>query len=84
VAQSKPLFGWARFFRHHQCSDFKKTFQAFALMDVHFPTEQAGKELVFRRYTQPDKDHQLLLAQLDWHLPDQPPPRLTSNGELMN
>jgi hypothetical protein len=36
--------------------------------------------------SQPDKDHQIyqiLLAQLGWELPQQPPPRLSAKGELL-
>jgi transposase len=58
-------------------------FGSMPMMDVYFPTEQAGQELLFRRYTQPEKDHQILLQQLGWTLPEQPPPRLTSKGELI-
>lgn len=58
-------------------------FATMQMMDVYFPTEQPEKELVFRRYTQPEKDHQVLLAQLGWHLPEQPPPRITVKGELL-
>jgi hypothetical protein len=43
-----------------------------------------GKELVFRRYTQPAKDHQILLAQLSWQLPEQPPPRIGAKGHLVS
>jgi transposase len=59
-------------------------FATMQMMDVHFPTEQPDKELVFRRYTQPQKDHQLLLTQLDWQLPEQPPPRLSAKGQILN
>ena len=58
-------------------------FATMQMMDVYFPTEQPGKELVFRRYTQPEKDHQILLSQLGWQLPEQPPPRLSVKGELL-
>ncbi len=58
-------------------------FATMQMMDVYFPTEQSGKELVFRRYTQPEKDHQILLSQLGWQLPEQPPPRLSVKGELV-
>jgi len=58
-------------------------FATMQMMDVYFPTEQLGKELVFRRYTQPEKDHQILLSQLGWQLPEQPPPRLSVKGELV-
>ena len=58
-------------------------FATMQMMDVYFPTEQPGKELVFRRYTQAEKDHQILLSQLGWQLPEQPPPRLSVKGELL-
>jgi transposase len=59
-------------------------FGTMQMMDVCFPTEQPGKELLFRRYTQPEKDHQMLLSQLGWQLPEQPPPRISTKGELLN
>jgi transposase len=37
-------------------------FATIQMMNVHFPTAEPGKELVFRRYTQPEKEHQMLLA----------------------
>jgi transposase len=57
-------------------------FAAIQMVDAHFPTTD-GRELVFRRYTQPDKDQKILLAQLGWELPDQPPPRITAKGALV-
>jgi transposase len=59
-------------------------FATMQMMDVFFPTEQPGKELLFRRYTQPDKDHQMLLAQLGWQLPEQPPPKISVKGQLID
>jgi len=50
-------------------------FAAIQMLDVHFPTTD-GRTLVFTRYTQPEKDHQLLLQQLKLRLPPQPPPRI--------
>lgn len=58
-------------------------FATMQMMDVFFPTEETGKELLFRRYTQPEKDHQMLLAQLGWQLPEQPPPKISVKGELL-
>ena len=58
-------------------------FSRMQMMDVHFPTTD-GRELVFVRYTQPEKDQQLLLAQMKWELPPQSPPRITAKGELEN
>jgi hypothetical protein len=59
-------------------------FATMQMMDVFFPTEEPGKELLFRRYTQPEKDHQMLLAQLGWQLPQQPPPRISVKGQLLD
>jgi transposase len=52
-------------------------FAAMQLLDVHFPTTD-GRELIFTRHTEPEPDQQLLLAQLGWTLPPQPPPRITA------
>jgi len=57
-------------------------FAAIQMLDVHFPTTD-GRELIFRRYTQPEKDQKILLAQLGWELPPQPPPRITARGQLL-
>ena len=51
-------------------------FTAIQMLDVNFPTT-GGRELVFSRYTQPEADQRLLVAQLVWTLPLQPPPRIT-------
>jgi transposase len=59
-------------------------FATMQMMDVFFPTGEPGKELLFRRYTQPEKDHQMLLAQLGWRLPEQPPPRISVKGQLLD
>jgi transposase len=50
-------------------------FKAMQMIDVHLPTTD-GRNLILPRYTQPEKDLQLLLHQLKLTLPDQPPPRL--------
>jgi hypothetical protein len=52
-------------------------FAAMQLLDVHFPTTDR-RELLFPRHTEPDPDQQLLLAQIGWTLPAQPPPRITA------
>ena len=57
-------------------------FAAIQMLDVHFPTTD-GRELVFARYTQPEKDHKMLLSQLGWQLPPQSPPRIMQKGELL-
>jgi len=45
------------------------------MIDVHLPPTDA-RVLVLPRYTQPPKELQLLLHQLNLRLPDQPPPRI--------
>ena len=50
-------------------------FKAMQMIDVHLPTTD-GHNLILPRYTQPAKDLQLLLHQLNLTLPEQPPPRL--------
>jgi len=59
-------------------------FATMQMMDVFFPTEEPGKELLFRRYTQPEQDHQMLLAQLGWQFPEQPPPRISVKGQVLD
>jgi transposase len=49
------------------------------MVDVHLPTTDR-RYLILPRYTQPDKDQRLLLAQLKLTLPEQPPPRIVVNG----
>jgi transposase len=56
-------------------------FATMQLIDVHFPTTD-HRTLVFTRYTQPEKDHKILLMQLGWELPPQPPPRISAQGTL--
>lgn len=48
---------------------------AIQLIDVHLPTTD-GREIVLTRYTQPERDHQILLTQLQLRLPEQPPPKI--------
>jgi transposase len=50
-------------------------FKAVQMIDVHLPTTD-GRVLILPRYTQPEKDLQLLLHQLSLTLPEQPPPRI--------
>lgn len=52
-------------------------FAALQMVDVHLPTTD-GRTLILSRYTEPEKDQQLLLRQLHLQLPEQPPPRITS------
>jgi Transposase DDE domain len=48
---------------------------AIQMLDVHFPTTD-GRTLVLSRYTEPEADQKVLLAQLGLVLPAQPPPRI--------
>jgi transposase len=51
------------------------------MLDVYFPTTD-GRQLRFRRYTKPENDQALLLAQLKLPLPPQPPPEITTDHKL--
>ncbi len=46
------------------------------MIDVHLPTTD-GRHVILSRYTEPEKDHQLLLHRLKLHLPAQSKPRIT-------
>jgi len=50
-------------------------FSTIQLVDVHLPTTD-GRELRLPRYTEPDKEHLLLLSRLDLRLPPQPRPEI--------
>ena len=52
-------------------------FSGIQMIDAHFPTTEQ-RELVLSRYTQPEPDHQIVLDQLGWSLPPQPPPKITA------
>ena len=54
---------------------------AIQMIDAHFPTND-GRTLILSRYTQPDTDQKILIEKLNLHLPDQPPPRITSKLSL--
>lgn len=58
-----------------------ETLAGVQMLDVEVPTSD-GRWLVMSRYTQPDKAVELLLAQLKMNLPEQPPPRLTTDRKL--
>jgi len=51
------------------------------MLDAYFPTTD-GRCLIFARYTQPEKDHRMLLDLLGLQLPAQKPPRITSDWKL--
>jgi hypothetical protein len=52
-------------------------FAAEQVIDVHLPTTDR-RELVLTRYTQPERELQLLIQQLRLQLPPQPPPKITA------
>lgn len=51
------------------------------MVDVYLPTTD-GRQLLLRRYTEPDADQRLLLAQLKLQLPKQPPPQITLSSPV--
>jgi len=57
-------------------------FAAVQMIDVHLPTTD-GRHVILPRYTQPEKELQVLLDQLKLSLPEQPPPRITAGGKLV-
>ena len=52
---------------------------AIQMVDVHLPTTD-GRTVILSRYTEPKPDQALLLQRLKISVPDQPPPRITSDG----
>ncbi len=50
-------------------------FVGIQMVDVHLPTTD-DRVFVLSRYTQPEKDHLILLARLKLNLPPQPPPKI--------
>jgi len=52
-------------------------FTAIQMVDVHLPTTD-GRELILTRYTEPERELNLLLERLDLTLPPQPKPRITA------
>jgi transposase len=57
-------------------------FAAVQMIDVHLPTTD-GRHVVLPRYTQPEKELQVLLDRMKLTLPEQPPPRITATGKLV-
>jgi transposase len=51
---------------------------AIQMVDVQVPTTD-GRLLILPRYTQPEKDHQMLLHELHLQLPAQPLPRIVQS-----
>ena len=54
-------------------------FAEIQMLDVTIPTTD-GRKLHMKRFTKPEKLHQLLLNQLKLTLPDQPPPEIRAPG----
>jgi transposase len=52
-------------------------FATVQMLDVHLPTTD-GRTVMLNRYTQPEKDLQILLERLKLTLPAQPPPKITA------
>lgn len=52
-------------------------FAAVQMIDLHIPTTD-GRELLLTRYTQPERELQLLLERLKLELPAQPPPKIST------
>ncbi len=55
-------------------------FGAVQMIDVHLPTTD-GRRVILPRYTQPEKELQVLMDQMKLRLPEQPPPQITIIGE---
>ena len=55
-------------------------FAAIQMVDVHLPTTDR-RTLVLSRYTEPEPEQQLLLDRLRLRLPEQSPPRISSNPQ---
>jgi len=51
------------------------------MIDVHLPTTD-GKHIVLSRYTEPESDVALLLAQFQLTLPAQSPPKVYASGKV--
>ena len=70
---------------HSRCrlgrGDHPITFAAMQMVDVYLPTTD-GRHLILSRYTEPERDQQILLQQLGLRLPPQPPPKVTANAIL--
>jgi len=57
-------------------------FKSMQMLDVHLPTTD-GRVVEMTRYTQPNADQKLLLNRLDLKLPDQSPPKITTEGKAL-
>jgi transposase len=57
-------------------------FAAVQMLDVHFQTTD-GRTLILTRHTELNADQKLLVKQLRLDLPPQPPPRITTGGQIL-
>lgn len=57
-------------------------FAAVQMIDVHLPTTD-GRQVILPRYTQPEQELRVLLDQMKLTLPEQPPPRISASGKLV-
>lgn len=57
-------------------------FESIQMIDVYLPMTD-GKELLLRRYTEPDRNQLLLRSRLDLNLPDQPKPQMLDRSPEM-
>ena len=55
-------------------------FRSIQLVDVWFDTID-GRRICLPRITMPEPEQQVILAQIQWQLPAQPPPRIYTRGQ---
>ena len=55
-------------------------FRSLKLVEVWFDTID-GRRICLPRITMPEPDHQIVLEQFKWNLPEQPPPRIYTRRE---
>ena len=55
-------------------------FRSIQLVEVWFDTID-GKRICLPRITMPEPQHQVILEQIKWTLPKQPPPRIYARRE---
>lgn len=55
-------------------------FATMQMIDVHLPTTD-GRHIILSRFTEPNDDQQLLIQRMQLHLPEQPPPKITSSSD---
>ena len=55
-------------------------FRSIKLVEVWFDTID-GRRICLPRITMPEPDHQIVLEQFKWNLPEQPPPRIYTRRE---